>query len=104
MAAGGAANGAAGCAQGDLDRMIAQLRTCKPLLEADVKRLCVKATEILVEEGNVQQVSTPITMYECVSAMRVLRSSCVVCERARARTSPWLLLRGGGLARNERVT
>ena len=47
----------------DLDKMIEQLRECKPLLEADVKKLCVKATEILVEEGNVQQVSSPITMY-----------------------------------------
>ena len=58
-----AAAGVDRCANGDLDRMIDQLRTCKPLLEADVKRLCVKATEILVEEGNVQQVSSPITMY-----------------------------------------
>ena len=51
------------CTNGDVDRMIERLRGCKPLLEADVKRLCMRATEILVEEGNVQQVSSPITVY-----------------------------------------
>ena len=52
-----------GCTNGDVDKMIERLRGCKPLLEADVKRLCMRATEILVEEGNVQQVSSPITVY-----------------------------------------
>ena len=58
--------GAMACTNGDVDMMIERLRGCKPLLEADVKRLCMRATEILVEEGNVQQVSSPITVYVVV--------------------------------------
>ncbi|CAI7773692.1 unnamed protein product [Closterium sp. NIES-53] len=37
-----------------LDGHIAQLQECKPLSEAEVKALCEKAREILVEESNVQ--------------------------------------------------
>ena len=58
--------GAMACTNGDVDKMIERLRGCKPLLEADVKRLCMRATEILVEEGNVQPVSSPITVYVVV--------------------------------------
>lgn len=35
---------------GNLDRQIAQLFDCKPLPEAEVKHLCEKAKEILMEE------------------------------------------------------
>ena len=34
---------------GNLDRQIAQLFECKPLPEAEVKQLCEKAKEILME-------------------------------------------------------
>lgn len=47
---------------GDLDAQIAQLRKCEPILESQVKELCLKAREILVEEANVQYVDSPVTV------------------------------------------
>lgn len=49
---------------GDLDRFMDQLlsETCKPLSEDEVKSLCEKAREILMEESNVQAVSCPVTV------------------------------------------
>eukprot|EP01023_Acetabularia_acetabulum_P014472 TRINITY_DN17075_c0_g1_i1.p1 TRINITY_DN17075_c0_g1~~TRINITY_DN17075_c0_g1_i1.p1 ORF type:complete len:308 (-),score=41.17 TRINITY_DN17075_c0_g1_i1:1112-2035(-) len=47
---------------GDLDRWIEQLKKCEPLKEQDVKILCQKALEILVEESNVQTVPAPVTI------------------------------------------
>jgi len=46
----------------DLDRMIAQLLNCEILTEREVKLLCEKAIEILVEESNVQTVAAPVTI------------------------------------------
>ncbi|XP_010270109.1 PREDICTED: serine/threonine-protein phosphatase PP-X isozyme 2-like isoform X2 [Nelumbo nucifera] len=46
----------------DLDRQIEQLRKCEPLKESEVKALCLKAMEILVEESNVQRVDAPVTV------------------------------------------
>ncbi|KAF8918933.1 serine/threonine protein phosphatase [Mucidula mucida] len=46
----------------DLDRQIELLQTCTPLPEADVKALCIKAREILIEEGNVQCIDAPVTI------------------------------------------
>ncbi|CAM0950886.1 unnamed protein product [Alopecurus aequalis] len=46
----------------DLDRQIEQLKRCEPLAEAEVKALCLKAMEILVEESNVQRVDAPVTI------------------------------------------
>ncbi|OII71152.1 protein phosphatase catalytic subunit [Cryptosporidium andersoni] len=46
----------------DLDRQIEQLRRCEPIRESEVKLLCMKAREILVEEANVQRVDTPVTI------------------------------------------
>lgn len=48
----------------DLDRWIEQLKRCEPLAEKDVKALCEKALEILVEESNVQRVDAPVTICE----------------------------------------
>ncbi|MQM19272.1 hypothetical protein Taro_052273 [Colocasia esculenta] len=47
----------------DLDRQIEQLKKCEPLKESEVKALCLKAMEILVEESNVQRVDAPVTNY-----------------------------------------
>ncbi len=44
------------------DRQIEQLRRCEPISESQVKELCIKAREILVEEGNVQYVDAPVTV------------------------------------------
>jgi serine/threonine-protein phosphatase 2A catalytic subunit len=39
---------------GQLDAQIVQLMQCKPLPEHEVRALCEKAKEILMEENNVQ--------------------------------------------------
>jgi serine/threonine-protein phosphatase 2A catalytic subunit len=46
----------------EVDAWIAQLGECKPLTEADVKKLCDKTREILMEESNVQPVRCPVTV------------------------------------------
>jgi serine/threonine-protein phosphatase 4 catalytic subunit len=46
----------------DLDRQIEVLRRCEYLKESEVKELCEKAMEILIEESNVQRVDTPVTV------------------------------------------
>lgn len=50
--------------QSELDRWIEQLKRCEPLKENDVKILCQKALEVLVEESNVQRVDAPVTVCE----------------------------------------
>lgn len=51
--------------QSDLDRWIEQLKRCEPLVECDVKTLCGWAQDLLVEEGNVQRVDSPVTICGC---------------------------------------
>ncbi|KAF1763441.1 hypothetical protein GCK72_011707 [Caenorhabditis remanei] len=46
----------------DIDNQIERLMRCEVLLEHEVKTLCVKAREILAEEGNVQVIDTPVTI------------------------------------------
>ncbi|CAI8015277.1 Serine/threonine-protein phosphatase 4 catalytic subunit, partial [Geodia barretti] len=46
----------------DLDRQIEQLRRCEIIKESEVKALCAKAREILIEESNVQRVDPPVTV------------------------------------------
>ena len=50
--------------QSDLDRWIEQLKRCEPLQESEVKVLCQRAQDLLVEEGNVQRVDSPVTICE----------------------------------------
>ncbi|CAK9177439.1 unnamed protein product [Ilex paraguariensis] len=47
---------------GNLDEQISQLMQCKPLSEPEVRGLCEKAKEILMEESNVQPVKSPVTI------------------------------------------
>ncbi|CAL9147848.1 unnamed protein product [Musa hybrid cultivar] len=47
---------------GNLDEQIAQLMQCKPLSEQEVRMLCEKAKEVLMEESNVQPVKSPVTI------------------------------------------
>ncbi|KAL5720314.1 protein-serine/threonine phosphatase [Ranunculus cassubicifolius] len=47
---------------GHLDEQISQLMQCKPLSEQEVRTLCDKAKEILMEESNVQPVKSPVTI------------------------------------------
>ncbi|KAL2267606.1 hypothetical protein VTJ83DRAFT_4883 [Remersonia thermophila] len=44
----------------DIDRAIEQLRACRPIPEHEVRELCHKARELLVEEGNVVTVNAPV--------------------------------------------
>ncbi|KOS17875.1 Serine/threonine-protein phosphatase PP-X -like protein 4 [Escovopsis weberi] len=46
----------------DLDKMIAQLRACRPIPETQVRELCHRARELLIEEGNVVTVTAPVTI------------------------------------------
>ena len=45
-----------------LDDQIERLKRCEHLKEAEVKQLCQKAREILVDESNVQRVDAPVTV------------------------------------------
>ena len=56
----------------EIDRWIEQLKNCETLKESEVKSLCEKALEILVEEGNVQRVDAPVTI--CKSWVSLLWS------------------------------
>ncbi|TKA67008.1 hypothetical protein B0A55_08197 [Friedmanniomyces simplex] len=46
----------------DFDKAIAQLRACRPIPEIQVRELCYKARELLIEEGNVVAVDAPVTI------------------------------------------
>jgi len=46
----------------DVDKYIEILLKCNPLSEEQVKDLCEKAREILIEESNVQPVACPVTV------------------------------------------
>ncbi|CAN0359439.1 unnamed protein product, partial [Ectocarpus sp. 12 AP-2014] len=46
----------------DLDEQIERLKRCEYLKESEVKQLCQKAREILVDESNVQRVDAPVTI------------------------------------------
>lgn len=46
----------------ELEQWIEQLKRCEYLNEFEVKTLCAKAREILLEEANVQNVSSPVTI------------------------------------------
>lgn len=47
----------------DIDKDIAQLERCESLSEEEVRLLCEKVKEILIEEANVQRVDAPVTVF-----------------------------------------
>jgi hypothetical protein len=51
------------------NRWIESLKRCECLKEGEVKSLCAKALEVLVEESNVQRVDAPVTICECCITM-----------------------------------
>ena len=55
----------------DLDRQIELLRRCETIKESEVKALCSKAREILVEESNVQRVDSPVTVCKAISRLEL---------------------------------
>lgn len=46
----------------ELDDQIERLKRCEYLKESEVKLLCDKAREILIDESNVQRVDSPVTV------------------------------------------
>jgi serine/threonine-protein phosphatase 6 catalytic subunit len=46
----------------DLDEWIEQLMECRYLSESQMNALCTRVIEILIEESNVQPVSSPVTI------------------------------------------
>ena len=46
----------------DIDKLIEVARDCKYLPEYDLKKLCDCVCDLLLEESNVQPVSTPVTV------------------------------------------
>ena len=65
----------------DLDRWIEQLKRCEPLAERDVKVLCEKALEVLVEESNVQRVDAPVTICEGLLLHDMMRDPAAALAR-----------------------
>ena len=57
-----ATGGGAGASSSSLDSQIERLKRCEYLRENEVKALCLRAREILVDEGNVQRVDAPVTV------------------------------------------
>ena len=50
----------------DIDEQIERLKRCEYLKESEVKILCDKAREILIDESNVQRVDAPVTVSSCL--------------------------------------
>jgi serine/threonine-protein phosphatase 4 catalytic subunit len=50
----------------NLDEQIERLKKCEYLKESEVKALCDKAREILIDESNVQRVDAPVTVSICL--------------------------------------
>ena len=46
----------------DLDRQIAVLKSCECIKESEVRDLCNMARDILLEESNIKNISSPITV------------------------------------------
>lgn len=44
----------------DIDKCLEQVKDCKPLSEVQVRKLCQKFKEIVLEESNIQPVSSPV--------------------------------------------
>lgn len=59
----------------DLDEQIERLKKCEYLKESEVKSLCDKAREILIDESNVQRVDAPVTVGVKLSPSHALHVS-----------------------------
>ena len=49
----------------DLDRQIELLKRCECIKESEVRDLCNRARDILLEESNIQNIYSPITVSFC---------------------------------------
>ena len=57
----------------DVNQWIEQLKKCEFIKESEVKALCTKAKEILIEESNVQNVESPVTVSKHKNSTKELR-------------------------------
>lgn len=46
----------------DINQWIEQLKKCEYIKESEVKALCNRAKEILINESNVQNIESPVTV------------------------------------------
>lgn len=58
-------------AMSNLDEQIERLKRCEYLKESEVKALCDKAREILIDESNVQKVDAPVTVSRVEIGFRI---------------------------------
>lgn len=58
---------------GDIDRQLEQLKRCELIKESEVKALCAKAREILIEEENIIRISPPVTVSWLVESSHLLQ-------------------------------
>jgi len=62
----------------DPDRWLEQIKQCKYLPEKDMKQLCERVKELLMEESNIQPVSAPVYVAPCWSFTYRLAEPCAV--------------------------
>lgn len=60
----------------ELDKWIEAVKDCKYLPENDLKKLCDIVCEVLLEESNIQPVSTPVTV--CGDIHGQVRRVCLI--------------------------
>lgn len=63
----------------ELDEQIERLKRCDYLKENEVKALCDRAREILMEESNVQRVDSPVTVgFNLFGSCSLISSSIII--------------------------
>jgi hypothetical protein len=82
---GPAAPATAAVCNSSLDEQIERLRRCEYLREGEVKALCLRAREILVDESNVQRVDAPVTVSVKCGMVHVHVRGCLCCFHAVSR-------------------
>jgi hypothetical protein len=60
-----------------LDEQIERLKRCEYLREGEVRALCLRAREILVDESNVQRVDAPVTVSSMLSDGACIWQACI---------------------------
>lgn len=84
-----------------LDEQIERLKRCEYLREGEVKALCLRAREILVDESNVQRVDAPVTVRDSIvlfsiNAIAIVTNCCCSPLIADMRRYSRPVLRFGG--------
>lgn len=88
--------GLGGSRNSDLDRQIGLLKSCECIKESEVRDLCNMARDILLNESNIQNISSPIT----VSTNTISFSKFI--SRIDLRRYSWSVLRFNGTIQGRR--